>query len=246
MQTTSAFAILFDTETTDTGDAPDIIEAAWRDVDIDRDEGDSLAPGRMVVSHLGSVVCERFKPSKPILFGAMSTHHIMPEDLEGREPSSSFRLPEGLAYLIGHNIDFDWRCAGSPKNVRRICTLAISRKLWPDLDSHKQGALLYFLLGSNARELVKGAHSAGHDVIGLSYLFQRILDAVQPGSMDALWRYSEEARVPVFMPFGKHRPAPGEKGTPIADLPRDYLEWLTRQPTMDEYVVKAARKALAR
>jgi len=37
------------------------------------------------------------------------------------------------------------------------------------------------------------------------------------------------------MPFGKH------KGTPMADVPRDYKAWLLNQPDVDPYL----RKALA-
>lgn len=52
-------------------------------------------------------------------------------------------------------------------------------------------------------------------------------------SWEELWHHSEEARIPKFINFGKHR------GTAIADLPSDYRAWLLRQPDIDPYLIKA-------
>jgi len=88
-------AIIFDTETTGL-DSPEIVEAAWLEVK-------SLSP-----LTLGEQFEQRYKPSKPIGIAALATHHILDEELVDCPPSRTFRLPEGLQYLIGHNIDFDW------------------------------------------------------------------------------------------------------------------------------------------
>jgi len=123
-------AIIFDVEATDKNDAV-IIEAASLDVT-------SLSP-----LDVGNPWVQRYNPGKPISLGALATHHIMDEELVSCPPSTSFKLPAGTKYLIGHNIDFDWVAIGSPE-VKRICTLALARSLWPDLDSHTQSALLYY------------------------------------------------------------------------------------------------------
>jgi exodeoxyribonuclease X len=235
----TAQAILFDTETTTTGDTAEIIEAAWRGVRLrflDTESPDVEA---------GPITSERFAPKGPISLGAMATHHIIPEDLVTCRPSAEFRLPEETAYAIGHNIDFDWRVAGKP-DLKRICTLALARRLWPSLDSHSQSALLYYLLpASEARLRLQAAHSATIDVMNLSPILGRIVDELAPTSWDELHRMSEDARIPIYMPFGKHKPPYGQEGTKIIDLPRDYLQWLVRQPDMDPYVVTAAKRALA-
>jgi exodeoxyribonuclease X len=129
-------AIIFDTEATDINQ-PVIVEAAWVALD-------NVSPFQ-----LGATFHQRYNPGKPISLGALATHHILDEELIDCPPASSFQLPHELEYLIGHNIDFDWQAIGQPE-VKRICTLALARKAWPELDSHTQSALLYFLERSTA------------------------------------------------------------------------------------------------
>lgn len=213
-------AIVFDTETTGIND-PVIVEAAYIPLDSPRDI-------------IGGVPYQRhFNPGKPIDLGAMATHHIMDEDLADCPPASSFALPDGVQYLIGHNIDFDWRVIGEP-NVKRICTLALARKAWPQLDSHTQSALLYFLDRANARDTLRTAHSAATDIRICLTILNRALYALGcPDDRESAWEMSEAARVPLVMTFGKH------KGMAIAEVPRDYRAWLLRQPDVDPYLRKA-------
>src|SRR5690625_7221091 len=73
-------AIIFDTETTGT-QQPQVIEAAWLRVDH---------PGSLNITEEYEA---RFQPSEPISLGALATHHILDEELEGCPPASSFKLP---------------------------------------------------------------------------------------------------------------------------------------------------------
>jgi exodeoxyribonuclease X len=84
---------------------------------------------------------QRYNPGKPITLGALVTHHIMDEELVDCPLVASFTPPGHVDYIIGHNVDFDWEVIGKPE-VKRICTLALARKLWPELDSHNQIALV--------------------------------------------------------------------------------------------------------
>jgi exodeoxyribonuclease X len=212
-------AIIFDVEATDKNNAV-IIEAASLDVT-------SLKP-----FEVGNPWVQRYNPGKPISLGALATHHIMDEELVNCPASSSFRLPGGTKYLIGHNIDFDWVAIGSPE-VKRICTLALARSLWPDLDSHTQSALLYYFERDTAREQLRNAHSALADVLICSKIVAQIIDKLQPVSLDALWEMSEKARIPTVMPYGKH------KGELISQVPTDYKQWLLRQDNVSGYLRKA-------
>ncbi|MDV6347516.1 DUF3820 family protein [Nitrosomonas sp. Is35] len=220
--------LIFDTETTGVVD-PEIIEAAW----IEPIFTDHLRLDKIADSYIG-----RFKPSKPISLSAMAVHHIMDEDLENCPPSSGFRLPDDITYLIGHNVDYDWIAAGKPV-VNRICTLALSRHLWPELDSHTQSAMLYYLERESARDALTGkAHSAAQDVRNCLIILAHIVNKL--GDVDSwgtLWKHSEIARIPTVMPFGKH------KGTPIKDIPADYKRWLLNQPDIDHYLMKAIRQS---
>ncbi len=219
-------AIIFDTETTGITE-PEIVEAAWI-------EPCNLQSAEEYVRR--TEFCSRFKPSKSISLSAMAVHHIMDEDLIDCEPSSSFSLPSGIDYLIGHNIDFDWIAIGKPE-VKRICTLALSRYLWPELDSHNQSSMLYFLERESARDLLQGkAHSALDDVKNCAILLNHIIPEI--GGIDSwqtLWHRSEIARIPTVMPFGKH------KGVQIKDIPSDYKRWLLGQPDIDQYLIKALK-----
>ena len=212
-------AIIFDVEATDKNDAV-IIEAASLDVT-------SLNP-----FEVGNPWVQRYNPGKPISLGALATHHIMDEELVNCPASSSFRLPAGTKYLIGHNIDFDWAAIGSPE-VKRICTLALARSLWPNLDSHTQSALLYYFERETAREQLRNAHSALADVWICSKIVGQIIDKLHPVSLDALWEMSEKARIPTTMPYGKH------KGELISQVPTDYKQWLLRQDNVSGYLRKA-------
>ena len=211
--------IIFDTEATDIKE-PVLIEAAWLEIS-------NLQP----LTITGEFV-QRYNPGKAISLGALATHHVLDEELVDCPPASSFKLPDDLEYLIGHNIDFDWQVLGKP-NVKRICTLALARKVWPELDSHSQSALLYYLDRKNAREQLRNAHSALADVGICSKILEAICTHLNINAVESLWVASEKARMPSIMPFGKH------KGVPLNEVPTDYKSWLLGQPDIDPYLRKA-------
>lgn len=215
-------AVIFDTETTGTQDAQ-IIEAAWLRLD---------SPTALNITEQFE---QRYRPTQRISLGALATHHIYDEDLADCPPHTQFKLPADVQYIIGHNIDYDWKVAGQP-DVKRICTLALSRSLYPEADSHSQSAMIYLIDRSNARNLLKSAHSALADVQNCrSLLVHLISRAGHAADWETLWQLSEQARVPKVMTFGKH------KGSLIADIPADYKAWLLRQPDVDPYLQAALR-----
>jgi len=212
-------SIIFDTEATGIKE-PVLIEAAWLELE-------SIEPFTVA-----NPFVQRFNPGKPITLGALATHHIMDEELIDCPPASSFRLPDDVGYIIGHNVDFDWEVIGKPE-IKRICTLALARKLWPDLDSHTQSALLYFLERSTAREQLRNAHSAITDVGICAVILDHICEQLGVKTVEDLYAESEKARIPTTMPFGKH------KGMLLSDIPSDYKQWLLGQGDIDSYLRKA-------
>jgi exodeoxyribonuclease X len=215
-------AILLDTETNSLG-YKEPIEVAWTRISSD------------LKSH-SKIEQERFAPNNPIDIGAAAVHLIMPCEVDGLPSSdeAASRIPDDAEHWIAHNIDFDWEVLGSP-NIKRICTLACARKLWPELPSHKLGALFLHLYGmtiDNANRL-REAHAADVDVEILFDVMLKISDAASVSSVNELYEYSEDARIPTHMPFGKHR------GWPVSELPKDYVGWLLRQPDLDTYLVKS-------
>ncbi|TWH63855.1 exodeoxyribonuclease X [Azomonas agilis] len=219
-------AYIFDSETTGFQE-PHLVEAAWLKLDT---------PSTLAVTE---EFLQRYRPGKPIELGALATCHILDEELLDCPPHTQFKLPADAHYLIGHNVDYDWSVIGQP-DLKRICTAALSRDLWPDADSHSQSALIYLHYRTEARDLLRNAHAALDDVKNCRLLLIKILEALKArgqtvSSWEALWQYSEAARIPKVMAFGKH------KGLPIKDLPSDYRAWLLRQPDVDPYLVKALR-----
>lgn len=221
-------AFIFDSETTGLND-PHLIEAAW-----------------LKLKDISSLIVtddflQRYKPGKPIELSALATSHILDEELSGCEPHTTFVLPPDAVYLIGHNVDYDWRVIGEP-DVKRICTKALSSKLWPQADSHTQSAMIYLHYRAEATGLLRNAHAALDDVKNCRLLLVKILDTLAANlgrpvnDWEELWQISEDARIPTIISFGKH------KGMAITDLPADYKRWLLNQADLDPFV----RKALAR
>lgn len=220
-------AIILDTETTDI-ENPEVLELAWQSCDIE-------SPSVVVQG-----AHHRFHPSRPIAFGALATHHILLSELEGMPPAATApnRVPPA-SYWIGHNIDFDWKALGQPPGIKRICTLAMCRAIWPQTDAHTQTAMMYFLFGQKpeVREKVLRAHGAAADIQLTAEILGAIVRLEGITSFDALWSFSEQCRIPRVFSFGKF------KGQPIAAADRGYANWYARQADPDPYLIEAFRRA---
>lgn len=229
-------AYVVDTETTghyEEQEQPQVIELAYGKAGLNL-----LADGEVTVL--------RFQPSIKITPGAMAVHHIIPEDLEGRPPSTQACLPDDCAYIVGHNVDHDWKALGSPPGVKRICTLALARFFWPEEKGHSLGACFYRIAGSfaRAREILRYAHSAATDVRVcwelMRYFEREYLPDVD--GWESLWQASENARIPRYWTFGKHR---GKKiGHELGEGRPDlgYHAWCARTLDIDPWIKTALQK----
>lgn len=218
-------ALMLDTETTAVND-PEVLQVAYLQIGTEPEN---------LFKVFGEAFNEFYYPSKKIELGAQAVHHIFLDELEGCEPSGSFVMPEETKYLIGHNIDFDWRALKQP-NVKRICTLAIARHLLPDIDSHSLSAVAYHYFGKEIRTQLKSAHNAFNDILINFAVFEKLLaepKADKLESMEDLWKFSEYARIPTMWSFGKF------KGMPIEKADRGYVSWYRKQPETDPYLLRA-------
>lgn len=195
-----------------------------------------------------------FKPRKPIEAAAMATHHIIMEDLDGfPEWPGYWNPPFGVQYLIGHQVDFDWKAIGSPL-IKLIDTMAIAKHVWPDLGSYRLTALMYHIYKApEAREMCKNAHVAAVDIYLAETLLDHLLsDLIGAGnvvqSWEDLWKISEQSRIPLRIGFSKYGPKDGKLGTLYSEVPLGMLRWIVdpvRVKDMDQWEVKAAQQQIA-
>jgi exodeoxyribonuclease X len=100
--------------------------------------------------------------------------------------------------------------------------------------------MTYFLSEDHAaaRERLRSAHSAMADVELCADLLAGICAVAKLDPMDLprLYAFSEDARVPRIMTFGKF------KGRPVSEVDRGYMNWYARQADTDPYVIEAFRR----
>lgn len=224
-------AIILDTETHTLNGQP--IEIAYAPIEITN--------GKLSLDK-SQVFDQLYTVDEPISFAAMAVHHILESDLVGKPLYTTFKLPAETQYIIGHNIDYDIRaiekCGVDTSHIKAICTLALARLVWPDAEAHNISALIYMISkgSEKAREMIKKAHRADMDIILTANILMHEIHHLNIQNIEELYLASEDARIPRTINFGKHR------GTAIADLPADYMQWLLRQEDLDPYLRKALEK----
>ncbi len=238
-------AVIIDFEATDVSKEAEATQLGWRHINFD-DEGhlraEPLPPNRSE-PYSNYVMC---KPDRAISYGAMAVSHITPEDVHDQFSHRKVVqvLPEGEAYIIAHNADFDIQVAANAgvdvSRYKRICTQALARRMLPNLDSHSLGALTYAINPDLARQYCRNAHDAGWDVTFTLWLLEHLCELGGITSMEQLYLASEEARIPLTFTFGKHQ---GKTIKDIAVTDRGYLQWIIKNHD-NAYLVKACLDAI--
>ena len=219
-------ALILDTETHDLNGYP--IEIAYAPC--------SFEQGVLVINQ-GEVVDEYFSCPEPIALGALATRHILEADIAEKPSFDTFKMPQGVQYLIGHNIDYDIKAVQKCQpdfTVKGICTLALCRMVWPELP-HTLSAMYYHVMDDLelARKHLRHAHNAKADIYFTGVILKTLVEQLGIKDMNSLFIMSETARIPKYITFGKH------KGTAIKDLDSGYVSWLLKQPDLDPYLRKA-------
>ena len=219
-------ALILDTETHDLNGYP--IEIAYAPC--------SFEQGVLVINQ-GEVFDEYFSCPEPIALGALATHHILEADIAEKPSFDTFKMPQGVQYLIGHNIDYDIKAIQKYQpdfTVKGICTLALCRMVWPELP-HTLSAMYYHVMDDLelARKHLRHAHNAKADIYFTGVILKTLVEQLGIKDMNSLFIMSETARIPKYITFGKH------KGTAIKDLDSGYVSWLLKQPDLDPYLRKA-------
>lgn len=228
MTSINARSIILDTETHDLNGLP--IEIAYAPVDI--------VQGTLVLDK-EQIFDQYYQVGEKITYGSMAVHHILESDLINQPDYRSFKLPTETQYIIGHNIEYDMnaiaRCGIDIQSLKSICTLALARQVWKNLDAYNMSALVYYVSkgSEKARQMLKNAHRADADIILTANVLMHMLKELQVNNMEELYQISEQALIPTTIHFGKH------KGTALTDLPKDYVDWLLSKDDLDSRLRQA-------
>lgn len=230
--------IILDTETTGTAEQDRVIQL-----------------GYMVLnSKEVEVHNELFSTTATISIGAMETHGITPEMLDGKitcvESSSYKRLLElniDENFLIIHNAKFDidmLKKEGFEPKMRVIDTLRVAKHLFPNEEAHR---LQYFRYKTGiykeeeaeakALGIVVKAHDAIGDVLVLKLLLSKLKNEIisQFPQQNPIEKMIELTNTPIFIQnfnFGKYK---GKALEEVAKSDAAYLRWmLSSMDNLDE------------
>lgn len=181
-------------------------------VDMNYDNG--------IISSTSSLI----NPEREIPITAMVIHHITDEMVKDA-PKIEMVWPsmqEGNIHVMAaHNAKYDFSFLKTDKPI--LCSLRLARHLWPDLESHSNQYLRYYLKVKVNPEIP--IHRALGDATITALILQKMMKIVvtEKGidDIDALIKWIEEPVLLNICRFGnKH------KGQKWSDVPRDYLQWM--------------------
>lgn len=193
------------------------------------------------------------------LFGAekippetRAVHHISPQEIAGLPPFSPLEMigetwageagaPVPQAF-VAHNCAFERLFMGDgAEPAPWICTYKVALRLWPELASHSNFALFYWLLDKGVIEpdmaRAQPAHRAAPDTYVTAWNLKAML---LKADVEQMIEWTKLPRVISVFNFGKH------KGMKIGEVPYDYLTWLAFKSDMDEDTKWNAKQEIER
>lgn len=177
-------------------------------------------------------------PGVPISLDAMATHHITNKMVEHRKKFDRQDMIQKLAdqnIFVAHNAAYDIMVMKNEgvEIKKFICTKKVAQDLL-DLPKYNLQYLRYYfdldLEGINP-------HDALSDCVVLKHVFRQLANGVQMkyklfDDLEAVHqKMIEISERPVLLRrigFGKHN------GTEFSKIPKDYLDWLSKQENVDE------------
>ena len=200
-----------------------------------------LADGSWDVGEPDSWLCGGIDVMPPEV---RAVHHITLDDLVGSPPfdrSDVFKGSPVPVAIAAQNYAFEARFLGE-HGLTSICTYKAALRIWPDAPGHSNGVLRYWLedqgLISLDHATAMPPHRAGPDAYVTAHILKAILATGAAGKDLAAWT-REPALLP-RCPIGQFR------GKPWAEVEGGFLDWMLRQPDMDEGLKWNARRELDR
>ncbi|WP_213993823.1 exodeoxyribonuclease X [Sodalis sp. dw_96] len=186
------------------------------------------------VDIVNGVICNPMNdfvnPGEPISFEAMSIHHIT-EEMVSAAPTIREVIGRylGADAYVAHNAKFDQ--SKLPQiTAPWICTLKLSRKLYPEFESHGNQYLRYRLGLKPALPAGLHAHRALYDCYVTAELLI-YMGSLAKWTMRQMREISNAPSLLHTMRFGKHK---GKLFSEIAVIDPQYLRWLLSTSDLDE------------
>jgi exodeoxyribonuclease X len=197
---------------------------------------------------------QTFMPKGEFSPKASEVNGFTKESLKGSPCISTFVFPTDVAYMIGHNIIFDWQMVTKP-DVKLICTKELAIKyLTKQSGRGTKGTntltgLIETYYPEEAKELITNAHSALQDC-NLCYLILLKVLEVAP-ELDSFEKLAEQCSQPKTTPnkdtlptllyktedrqhilkFGKHG---GISLEVVNIIDKSYLTWIVEKSTLPQ------------
>ncbi len=213
---------IIDIETTGDDPTAEIIEFGRVDVKLDED-----AP------HVEAPLSWLFRPFGEIPPEAMAVHHITPNSFSVYTPTLTNDLLWSAVHrgsrpdvLVAHNCDFERQFISDEvtESLPWICTYKAALHIWPDAPAHSNQVLRYWRELDLDPSLAMPPHRAGPD----AYVTAHILaDLLKFASVPQMIDWTRGPRPLLTIPFGKHQ------GLRWADVPLEYLQWMSNEAEMD-------------
>lgn len=225
-----------DSETTGVGAGDKAVEVAGFLWELSPDKELTL------VRYYSSLV----NPGIPIPPEASAVHHLTDEDVASAPPIEDAMMPffdDEFDFVAAHQSSFDKRMMDFGQ-APWVCTLKLSRVVYPEAPSHKNQFLRYWLkLPKLVHSIgIEGAaHRALYDSEVTSYLFDHLLrKAVSDDPIAKMIHVSNNPALLKTCRLKKH------EGKLWKDVPKDYLNWILNPRTphpqpFDEDIVYTAR-----
>ncbi|HBI08475.1 MAG TPA: exodeoxyribonuclease X [Erwinia persicina] len=195
----------------------------------------------VIAGQIVNPMSDLISPDRPISHQAMAVHKITEAMVRGKPTiEQAISRYHGSPYYVAHNASFDRRMLPE-MHGEWICTMALSRRLWPGLKYSNQ-ALREALQLEVTPPADLHAHRALYDCYVTAALLIRIMSFSGWDAPEMIRRISVKGSFTTF-PFGKYR---GQKVDDVAKSDPGYLKWMLKNiPDLKPDLRSAMQRALS-
>lgn len=180
----------------------------------------------VIAGQIVNPMSDLISPDRPISHQAMAVHKITEAMVRGKPTiEQAISRYHGSPYYVAHNASFDRRMLPE-MHGEWICTMALSRRLWPGLKYSNQ-ALREALQLEVTPPADLHAHRALYDCYVTAALLIRIMSFSGWDAPEMIRRMQVQGSFNTF-PFGKYR---GQKVDDVAKKDPGYLKWMLKNIT---------------